>query len=1060
MKKQIRILIFLFLALPAWMGVQTQAVDAAPAAAKAAQQQGKTVTGIVTDEQGEPVVGANVLVAGSNTGVITDLDGRFTIRASAGSTLRVSYIGFAAREVRITAADTYNITLAEDAEALEEVVVVGYGSIRKSDVTGSVASVNSEEMMKRNPLTLGQGLQGAAAGVSVTRNSGDPAGEVTIRVRGVATVNGSSDPLYVVDGVQVGTSVAFLNPADVQSIEILKDASATAIYGSRGANGVIMITTRNANKGKTRIDFAANFGLQIVGRTLDVANADLFTAGVRQAIINDGTQMTNPAWGAEYSGRLNSIDWQKEMSREAFQQNYNLSASGGTENTQSTLSIGFLNNNGIVAFSNFKRVTGRANISHKVKDIIKLGGNISFVRSERTGSGNLRQFAQAIPTMDHMDEAGNLLNVPIRYPDGTWGHYFKEGNGDTNKGEDNRYAAASDASINTRYANQLIAGGTLELFLAKGLTLRTIASYNLRATDEPAYIPENHRTYGSDANPDEFRMNMQQRNKMELESYLTYEWKNPVHSLTAMAGYSASRERETWINGSSRELPAPNIRQISLTKNTSSINADGGVALEIRFLSYFARATYALKDRYLLTATVRRDGSSNFGQGNRFGTFPSASLAWRITEESFMKNQQAFGNLKLRLGWGQTGNAGIGAGGDIPLFIDQLSSSMLIYYFKENGNISQVSGIAQLREIDTNLKWETNESTNVGLDVGLLGNSLNVSIDYYIRDAKDLLLYRNLRPSTGYANIFTNAGHIRNSGFELSLNYVKQFGDWSLNTTFTGSTLKNEAIEVGDDIYHTGVVSDGDYWNNWSITKNGYPVGSFHGWRVDGIFKSQQEIDALNAAVPAGQHSGVYQTAGVKPGDYRYKDLDGNGYIDDKDRDVIGNGYPAFTYGLNLGLGYKNWDLTAFVYGVAGAKILSYSAAKLTNFYNPSGGYQNVLAEYIQNAWTEQNQGSYPRLTKTDTNHNVQVSDAFIHSGDFLKIANFQIGYSIPQSVIRHLKMERLRIFASADNLFTLSSYNKYGDPEVGNSNVLQTGFDGGRYPAPRTFVMGLSVQF
>lgn len=425
-----------------------------------------------------------------------------------------------------------------------------------------------------------------------------------------------------------------------------------------------------------------------------------------------------------------------------------------------------------------------------------------------------------------------------------------------------------------------------------------------------------------------------------------------------------------------------------------------------------------------------------------------------------MKNQQAVSNLKLRLGWGQTGNAGIGAGGDVPLFIDQLSSSMLIYYFKENGSVSQVSGIAQLREIDTNLKWETNESTNIGLDVGFLGNSLNIGLDYYIRDAKDLLLYRNLRPSTGFANIFTNAGHIRNSGLELSLNYVKQFGDFSLNTTLTGSTLKNEAIEVGDDIYHSGVVSDGDYWNNWSITKNGFPVGSFHGWRVDGIFQNQAEIDALNSAVPEGQHSGVYQTAGVKPGDYRYKDLDGNGYIDDKDRDVIGHGYPAFSYGLNIGLGYRDWDLTAFIYGSAGAEILSYSAAKLSNFYNPSGGYQNVLAEYINNAWTEQNPGSYPRLTKTDTNHNVQVSDAFIHNGDFLKIGNFQIGYTLPRSAIRHLKTERLRIFVSADNILTLSGYNKYGDPEVGNSNVLQTGFDGGRYPAPRTFVMGLSLQF
>jgi TonB-linked SusC/RagA family outer membrane protein len=1062
MKKHMKLFLTLVFSLALGMATQVFAHDG-NSISMSIQQQSKSITGKIVDENGDPIVGANVMVVGTTTGMNSDINGHFQLSVAEGTTLRISFVGYLPQDIRIGSANTYSIVLREDSEMLEEVVVVGYGSIKKSDLTGSVASVNSEEMLKRNPITIEQGLQGAAAGVSVTRNSGSPSGEATIRVRGVATVNGSADPLYVVDGVQVGTNISFLNPSDVQSIEILKDASATAIYGSRGANGVIMITTKNSNKGKTKFDFSANYGIQTLSRKLDVADAGLFTSGVRQAIQNDGTQLTNLAWGEQYVGKINSIDWQKEMSRVSLQQTYNLSASGGTENTQSTLSLGYLNNDGIVVFSNFKRLTGRANITHKVKDFIKLGGSVAFVRSESHISGNMRSYAQAIPTMDQMDESGNLMNVPIQYPDGTWGHYFKEGNGDTNKGEDNRYAAVATTAHNLSYRNQLVSSAHLELNLLKGLTFKTIGSYNFTATDSPYYTPVNTRTYGSEANPDGFSMSQRQTNKMEVESYFTYDLNKNIHHLNLMAGYSVSRDRETYVTASATDFPAPNIRQINLTNNTGTINGGGGIELETRFLSYFGRATYSLKDRYLLTATIRHDGSSNFGAGNRFGTFPSASVAWRAAEEAFMKDQAIFSNLKVRLGWGQTGNAG----SRTSLSVDQLSSYHLVYYYLQNGQIVPASGIAQLREIDTNLKWETNEQTNIGLDLGFMQNSLNLTVDYFIRDAKDLLLYRNLRPSTGFSTIYTNAGHIRNSGLEVSLNYNKRFGDWTFGATLNAATLKNEAIEVGDDIYYSGGPTDGDYWENWSITSNGYPVASYYGWRVDGIFQSQAEIDELNNKVPFldngvdKEHSGVYQSASTKPGDYRYKDIDGNGWIDENDRDILGHGYPTLNYGLNLTAGYKHWDLTAYLYGVAGMKIMSYASAKLTTLYNPSGGYQNVLSEYIQNAWTESNHSAkYPRLTKTDTNHNVQVSDAFIQSGDFLRISNVQIGYTFPVKLIRYAKLDRARVFVSVDNLLTISSYNKYGDPEVGNSYVLLNGFDGGRFPFPRTFILGLTLQF
>lgn len=373
------------------------------------QQSVVTVKGQVVDEKGEPIIGANVIVEGTTNGMITDLDGNFSLQCPVGSTLKTSYIGYLARTVKVTGnMNALKITLKEDTETLDEVVVVGYGTMKKSDLTGSVASVNAEEMMKRNPVNLGQGLQGAAAGVSVIRSSGDPEGGFSIRIRGVATVNGSADPLYVVDGVQVGTSIDFLNPNDVESIEILKDASATAIYGTRGANGVIMITTKNGGKGKAKVNFSANYALQFNSNKIDVADAGLFASAVRSAVKNDGIAMTNLAYGEDYIGRLNSIDWQDEMSRTALQQNYNLSASGGSENTQANLSLGYLNNQGIVIESNFKRLTARANITHKVKDFLHVGLNLNYAHSEKMGGGNLRNYAQAIPTMDYVEDGVSI----------------------------------------------------------------------------------------------------------------------------------------------------------------------------------------------------------------------------------------------------------------------------------------------------------------------------------------------------------------------------------------------------------------------------------------------------------------------------------------------------------------------------------------------------------------------------------------------------------------------------------------------------------------------------
>ena len=1020
----------------------------------AVQQSTVTVKGRVTDANGEPIIGANVLIEGTtNQGAITDIDGNFSLKASVGQTLKISYIGYLSRTVRVTGEGTMNIVLREDTETLDEVVVVGYGTMKKSDLTGSVTSIDTEDMMRRNPVTLGQGLQGAAAGVNVIRSSGDPEGGFSIRIRGVATVNGSADPLYVVDGVQVGTSIDFLNPADVESIEILKDASATAIYGTRGANGVVMITTKNGNKGKARLNFSANFGLSFRANDLDVADADLFSQAVRQAVKTDNISLVNLAFGEEYIGRLNNIDWQDEMSHTAFRQNYNLSVSGGSENTQATLSLGYLNNQGIVIESEFDRINARANIMHTVKDFIHVGASLTYTHAEKRGGGNLRTYAQTVPTMDYVED-GVFYSMPIVLPDGSWGHFYNAGaNGDVNSSQDNWVAAArEDTGINKW--NRLLASGTLQLDLYKGLTFKTIGSYNFFASDSNEYTPYNDRMYASKERKDSFYINQSQTNELGIESFLNYDWSNDLHRVSAMAGFSASHYKRSWVNSSASDFPASNIRVISLTNDPATRETDGGLDLETKYLSYFARLNYAFKDRYIVTATVRRDGSSNFGAGNRWGTFPSASLAYRLSEEKFIKDLDIFSNLKLRVGWGQTGNAGPATN----LAVNQLSSAHTMYWFMTNGSVQNAAGVAQQKEVDTNLKWETNEQTNIGLDLGFFNNELNITMDYFVRDAKDLLLYRQIRPSTGFSNVYTNAGHIRNKGFEFMINWNKTFGDWFVGVSFNGSTLKNEAIEVGDDIFSkSGSAEDGDQWDNHSITANGYPVGSYYGWRVEGIFQNQAEIDAANAGSPTG----TYQETTTVPGDYKYKDLNGDGQITDADRTVIGNGYPKFTYGLNLNASWKNIDFSMNLYGVAGMDVLSYSAARLTSINSVTGGYTNVLTEYIQNAWSEENpNGIYPRITKTNYNKNHRVSDAYIKKGDYLKISNIQVGYTFPKKLLKPVKMEHARVFVSLDNIATFSSYKKWGDPEIGDSNVLFSGFDAGRYPFPMSVTFGLNMNF
>lgn len=1044
------------------------------------------------DKMGIP--GVSALEKGKKNGTITDLNGVFTLEVAPDAVLVFSFIGYQTEEIAVNGKTELVVELKEKSEELNQVVVVGYGSVKKSDISGSVVSVNKEEMLKRSPTNVLQGLQGIAAGVMVSAQDGAPDANAAIRIRGVATMTGTSNPLYVVDGVQVGTNANFLAPSDIESMEVLKDASATAIYGAAGANGVIMITTKHGKEGATHLTFSADFGLQTLSSTLDVCNVDQYVANLRAARSNDGATIVNPIFTSAYDGKRKNIDWQNEMTRTSLKSQYGVSVTGGTQKTQSSLSINYLNNEGIVVNTNYNRLTARANVVTKVADFIEMGGDINFVHSETRGSngsfgnnGNLsslRDFAYMCPTMDYVKD-GVYYSPNVKNANGTYGAPMQTTTGYDAIISDNIYAVQMENNgVNKN--NQVITSAYLNFNLYKGLSFKSIASYNLSANGSQNYTAIKQRYENDGVTPislvgynpiAKLSLNNSQSSTLAVESFLTYNWKNDQNNLTLMLGNSVSKSSGFWCSANSEDFPADNIRDISLTNNVKTRSGDGQYNLEVRGLSYFGRAMYTLKDKYIFTATIRRDGSSNFSSSNKYGSFPSAAAAWRISEESFLKDNPIVSNLKLRLGWGRTGNSG-GATDKSSL---ALSSSSIAYYLYGQGGKaglgSTANGLAGYAALlnDPKLKWETNEQNNIGIDLGLLNNRLNVTIDYFTRTSKDVLLDYYVRQSSGYEKIYTNYGQIENKGVEFSVNYKQNFNkDWNFSATVTGSSLKNKILQMGGDMLNVneGSTNDGSnvgavgtasgsHWTGHSICREGYAVGSYYGYVVDGVFQSQSEIDALNKVAVSKRHSAYQQTA-TAPGDFKYKDLNGDGFIDENDMTILGDGFPKVNYGVTLNASYKNWDFSVYAYGVYGQKIYSYSAMALSNMYSGDNGtVPNVLTSVASEAWTPQNHSnSMSRLSILDNNYNRRGSSAWVKDGDFFKIGNIQLGYSFEKKWLKPLRIETARLYVGVQNVACFSSYNKYGDPEIGQGSVLFTGLDTGRYPNPRIYSFGLNVQF
>ena len=1070
-----------------------------------------TVKGTVTDEIGEPVVGATVRVDGTDVGTITDLNGAFSVSASPQATLSISYVGFQPQKVRVAGRQQVNIVLKEDSETLRDVVVVGYGTMKKSDISGSVATIDQDAVMKRVPTNIGQALQGAAAGVQVSMQDGSPDGKAAIRIRGIGTINGDASPLYVVDGVQVGTSADFVNPSDIERIEILKDASATAIYGSAGANGVVMITTKHGSKGKTNITLTADLGLQTLPYKLDVLSLDEYARAIKEAKANDGSMFINQLWNRPDMKGVNAIDWQKEMTRAALKQQYGLSVNGGSEKTQYNLSFGFNNIDGLVINTNYQRFTTRANINTKVNRFLEIGGDINYTHSESHGSnmglGNnqnlssLRDFASLTPTLDYLDENDPnkpLINVNLVNPDGTYGSgYLMTPNsweGNTSIGA-NPYASQMENAERSRNGfDRIQTTAFIDLtFLDTDnhkLDLRSQGTYTYWGNNSSDYTGGRERynliggkwtevllPSGSDQSY-AFSLNNSNGYSLGIQTYLTYHMNLGIHDLTLMAGNEVYKSWGQWLGGSARKFPSVMNRNFSLTEDPNSKSVNGGYNGDVHTISYFARASYNLLDRYILTATIRRDGNSNFGSGNRWGTFPSLAGAWRISEEPFMKDITAVNNLKLRLGWGQTGNAGNIAGKGVAA----LSGDAAYAFYVGGGGVSGYWG-NRTREtgwfaplVDTNLKWETTEMTNIGVDFSFL-NDWDVTLDYFVKNTKDLLLVQQIRPTAGFTSVYTNYGEIQNKGFEFAIGYHKQFTkDFSFNARLTGSTISNKVKKMGDPLYseatggnnanaasgfdgsQVGAVDGNGHWARHSICMEGEAVGSFYGFVTDGIIKDANDLAAYSKIVD--DYSKANNEHPLAIGDMKFKDINNDGKIDDDDRQIIGNGFPALNYGLNLGATYKDWDFSIYMYGVFGQDILSYSAMKLSSMTQlDDQTTPNILKSAYEDAWRN-GSGSLPRLSIGDYSRNTRVSDMWVKNGDFLRISNIQVGYTLPRAISDKLFIQKARVYVGINNLLTISGYNKYGDPEVGTGSILFQGLDTGRYPQPRTFMAGLNVTF
>jgi len=1025
--------------------------------------QNVTVKGTVTDDDG-PLIGATVKVKGAQNGAITDLDGKYTISVSSNQTLEFSYLGYLTKEVVVGNKRTIDVHLSADNKVLNEVVVVGYGQMKRSDLTGSVTSVGEKAIEKSVPTSIDQVLQGRAAGVQIQANTGTPGGSSTIRIRGTNSLNATSQPIFVIDGVIIDSSsdddgnsnpLASINPSDIVTMDILKDASATAIYGSRASNGVIMITTKRGQSGEATITYDGYIGWQSMPKKLEVMNlqqyAEHYNAISDAQIKSASGNFLRPDLLGE------GTDWQDELYRNALMTSHNLSMSGGNEAVNYAFSAGYLDQDGIAIGSDFIRKTLRGNIDAKLKKWLKGGISFSLTDSKQNTASTYNIIMTALQSQP--STAVRSADGGYDGPDDQWM-------------PDNPVALAELTQQYNKKTNFRV-NNYLEAQILKGLTFKTELSADYNYAKYTYYLPD--YTFGVKTNDTRTGTWTNTNSKYwSWRNIFTYDnTLGEKHHLNLMLGQEMSHnhwETQYSITTGYLSNTATDISAGSYTDSRTT-----GYQNNTSLFSYFGRAFYNYDEKYLLTATLRRDGSSKFADGHRWGWFPSAAFAWRITNEEFLKDNPVLSNLKLRLGWGATGNQNV----------EQWAyMAMLATYSTDWG-----TGVLNANNANPDLKWETTYQTNVGIDISLWHNRVEFIADWYYKKTKDLLLKLDLPAFLGSgagsnygtaSNPWGNIGSLRNTGFEFTLNTVNiDKGGFQWRTNAVLSLNRNKVLSLDTS---TGTLPKslqiGSETATVTNTVIGEPIGQFWGYKVIGRFDTPEDFyykdadgNVQQVALPEGVAIGEN---GAWLGDYIFADLNGDGVIDNNDQTFIGNPEPKFTWGLGNTFSWKGFDLTIQFSGSYGNDVLNYGR----RFLEITGSTSNLLTsvmDYARVAKIDENgpddyRNYYvtntgtlmPRLyTSSSANKNNRVSDAYVEDGSYIRLQNISLSYTLPKSLLRKVFLTNVKVYCNVQNLYTWTKYKGY-DPEVGSlwGNLLMNGIDYGRYPSPRIYTFGVNVSF
>lgn len=1014
------------------------------------------VSGVVTSkEDNAPLPGVTVMIKGTFQGASTDAEGAYTITLPKGGTLEFSSLGYKSTERAVTPSTSrIDVQLETDAMMLEEVVAIGYGTMRKSDLTGAIASVSAAELQKTPAAGLDQALQGRAAGVTVNANSGQPGASAEVRIRGIGTVNDSS-PIYVVDGV-ITNDINFLNPNDIESTEILKDASSTAIYGSRGANGVIIVTTKRGNRdSKVNVDFNAYVGIQNRWRKLDLMKSQEFAA----TIVHMGNVASeiklyeeqgfsrwlsayrlskspyypvvksdqNPD-GFDYSAV--ETDWQDEVFRSnAVIQNYHVGVSGGNDKNSYALSASYFSQDGTIIGSNFKRLTLRANTTYTITKWLKVGENISFANSEGRNAMN-----------NNSSPGASILSAalamapwdPVRYPQGAVNIDGKDLGGQIAASSNFRNVTNPYSMVENSHpldkTERWLGNVYLELMPVKGLTFRSEVSMDLSHTMSRLFKDAYQYSDYDKADKNYISRSLNRAQTMRYENTLNYSAVWGKHSFSALVGQTTEEYNYYSIGGAGASIANPSPNNWYLSQATEDRTESSDNAARTRMFSLLGRLHYSYDNRYLITVNFRADASSKFPE-NLWGYFPSTALAWRISEERWLRDSNVLDNLKLRLGWGQIGNDKIGSNSFTqvmfnsgPWFVD--------YPFGPEGTLNP--GATVLTYVNTGGKWETTEQWNLGVDFGLWNGKLTGTVDLFQRDTKDMLLSVKAPAHVGNRYDATaNVGTVRNRGLEITLGHTNRVGQVTYSVNGNVSFIRNRltALNGGERVY-------GDK----SICDVGLPLWTLWGYEYEGIYQSDEEV-------LAHQYTLTPTTVTEHAGDARFKDQNGDGVIDDKDQVNLGNPFPWLTYGVNLSLEWKGIDVALFFQGVYGNEI--YNAVRMRT---ESKGTEATLSTRMRDVWSASNPGgSIPNPYGSSRNY--ETSSRFVEDGSYLRLKNLTVGYTLPERWTKKMHMNRWRFYVAVSNLFTVTDYTGY-DPEVGG------GVDYGNYPQSRTFMFGTNINF